>query len=496
MNIVIVEDEIKIRNGLSRLLSSYDEHQVIAKAKNGKEGIDAIISLRPDLVFTDIKMPEMDGLQMLEQLKDEGIGCHSVILTGYAEFDYAKRALNCGADDYLLKPITVDAVDKVLSDISKKIIKEATKIDANPSSYIRAIITGALDNTEENLKIAERIFELLPGYSLSFVRGYSPNGRFSYDALEEKFRDYKGLYISEDRKDLFLIIDKSTSRYKSDEDISAMLNRRLPVISELKESIWYISNIPTIEKLKDIALSSDKKLLASQMINKKIIIENEVSEIAENDYKYNPEIEKVIEKILVKGNKKNWDEWSENFINDILGKGYNQSSIRQLYMNLSNYIMQLSVKIWPEKGRQLRELESVEKISKAKVLNELKECLDEQASIIYTNETSRDDIHNYTILRAIAYIRENYANKISQEDVANYLSITPEYLSTLFHREMNKTFSVFVNEFRVSHAKRLLKGSDLKIYEIAEQVGFTDTKYFNRVFKDIEGISPKEFRER
>jgi two-component system response regulator YesN len=61
---------------------------------------------------------------------------------------------------------------------------------------------------------------------------------------------------------------------------------------------------------------------------------------------------------------------------------------------------------------------------------------------------------------------------------------------------MNKNFSAFVNEFRVSHAKRLLTGSNLKIYEIAEQVGFTDTKYFNRVFKDIEGVSPKEFRER
>ena len=418
MNIVIVEDEIKIRNGLSRLLSSYSEHQVVAKAKNGREGLNAIISLHPDLVFTDIRMPEMDGLQMLEQVKNNGIGCHSVILTGYAEFDYAKRALNCGADDYLLKPITVDAVEKILNEISNKILKEATKIDATPSSYIRAIITGALDNTDENLKVAERIFELPSKYAISFVRGYSSAGKFDYKALENHFRDYKGLYISEDKKDLFLIIDKSNSRYTSDEEIEAMLNRRIPVINELNDSVWYIANITSIDKLKDVALKSDKKLLISQMLNKRIIIDNDNLKSFDNDYKYSPEIEKVIEKLLVKGDKASWDEWSIKLVNDIEGHGYNPASIRQLYMNLANYIMQISIKLWPEKGRQLRELESVEKISKAKVLNELKECLDEQASIIYATETARDDIHNYTILKAIAYIRENYANKIYQEDVA------------------------------------------------------------------------------
>ncbi|MBO6130022.1 MAG: helix-turn-helix transcriptional regulator [Pseudobutyrivibrio sp.] len=245
-----------------------------------------------------------------------------------------------------------------------------------------------------------------------------------------------------------------------------------------------------------LSLKSEKKFLFSQMLDRKIIIDDDNLKSIEKDYKYSQELEKEVEKILVKGNANTWKEWSNSFTKGLEGKCYNPASVRQLYLNLANYIIQLAIKIWPDKGRQLRELESVEKISKAKVLYELKECLDEQAMLIYASETTRDDIHNYTILKAIAYIRENYANKIAQEDVANYLSITPEYLSTLFHREMNKTFSAFVNEFRVSHAKRLLKGSDLKIYEIAERVGFTDTKYFNRVFKDIEGVSPKEFRER
>ena len=81
------------------------------------------------------------------------------------------------------------------------------------------------------------------------------------------------------------------------------------------------------------------------------------------------------------------------------------------------------------------------------------------------------------------------------EEVARKLEITPEYLSALFNREMNINFSIFVKEFRISHAKRLLKGTNLKIYEIAQMVGYQDPKYFNRVFKEVQGISPGEFRE-
>ncbi len=496
MNIVIVEDEIKIRNGLSRLLSSYEDHEVIAKAKNGREGLETIENLHPDLVFTDIKMPEMDGLEMLEEVKKRQIKCHSVILTGYAEFDYAKRAITCGADDYLLKPITVDAVEDVLKTISTKISIEATRIEADPSSYIRSIVSGALDNNDENISKAERIFELSKGYRLCLIRAYSTSGNFDKQTLLEKFKDYKGLYVSEDNKDLFVLYDLSTGKYTSVDEIVSMLGRRMSVIDCLKDAIFYVAKLENLKELKEIALQSDKKFLKGQMSDTRIVLEDNGNSTVYTDYKYDKDTEKEIEKLLVNSDEEGWKKWSSDFANSFVGEGYDPYSVRLTYQSLANYIMQLAIKIWPDKGRQLRELDSAEKISRAKLLSEIKEHLDEAVAIIFAGETTRDDIHNYTILKAIAYIRENYANKISQEEVASYLSITPEYLSTLFNREMNKNFAAFVNEFRVSHAKRLLKGSGLKIYEIAEQVGFTDTKYFNRVFKDIEGVSPKEFRER
>ena len=119
------------------------------------------------------------------------------------------------------------------------------------------------------------------------------------------------------------------------------------------------------------------------------------------------------------------------------------------------------------------------------------ECI---VQVFLENMTERQNISNYVILRAIDYIRNHYQEGISLESVAENLDITSEYLSTLFNREVGENFTSFLKKFRISHAKKLLKGTDKKIYEIAAEVGYSDPKYFNRVFKEEEGTPPGDFR--
>ena len=183
MTIVIVEDEIKIRNGLNRLLSSYENINIVGKAKNGAEGLSLIDQLRPDLVFTDIKMPEMDGLEMLENLRAKDIHCHCVLLTGYAEFDFAKRAISCGADDYLLKPITVEAIENVITSIDSKLRSESAQLEATPGSYLRALISGTIENTDENVKKASMVFGIDDSSILCLAHGYCSSAAFKRNPL-------------------------------------------------------------------------------------------------------------------------------------------------------------------------------------------------------------------------------------------------------------------------------------------------------------------------
>lgn len=495
MNILIVEDEIKIRNGLNRLLSGYENHQVVGKAKNGKEGLELVQQLHPDLIFTDIQMPEMDGLEMLEQLKDTGETCHSVILTGYAEFEYAKRALSCGADDYLLKPITVEAVEKVLDGISEKIAKEATKIEADPRAYLKAILSGALELTPEVLKKANLVLGIAGAQSLCLARGHVASGTYHGQQLEEQMKNHRGFYVSEDGKEAYVLFAIEGNGYASVNEIKSMLERRLGILNPEEFGIWTLQECEGLQDIKAANDVAERNLLYGMSLHQqRVLTETVIRETAMTEYPYSHDMEKAVEKILVQQDGKQWECWITNVVDSLKKEVYDPISVQQAFRNLASFILQISSKLWPEKGRKLRELDTVMHMGNAKMLSEFVDLLNQQIAVILSDDQRRDDIHNYTILKAITYIREHYAEKISQEDVAEYLEITPEYLSTLFHREINKNFATFINEFRISSAKRMLKSSDLKIYEIAEKVGFTDTKYFNRVFKEIEGISPKEYR--
>ena len=105
----------------------------------------------------------------------------------------------------------------------------------------------------------------------------------------------------------------------------------------------------------------------------------------------------------------------------------------------------------------------------------------------------KEGISNYIVNRTLEYIRIHYKEGITLEETAEILNITPEYLSMLFKREMGMNFSVFLKKFRISHAKRLLRGTDMKVYEVAEACGYSNSNYFTRVFKEETGISPAEF---
>ena len=120
LNIIIVEDEVKSREGIVKLISGISkEYKVVAQADNGFDGLEYIERLKPDLIICDIRMPGMDGLEMIYQLQRKGIYIKTIIITGYAEFDYAKKGINLGVEDYLLKPITCDDMKEILENKRK-----------------------------------------------------------------------------------------------------------------------------------------------------------------------------------------------------------------------------------------------------------------------------------------------------------------------------------------------------------------------------------------
>jgi two-component system response regulator YesN len=128
MRIVIVEDEIAIREGLEKMIRGNTHHTIIGTCKNGIEGIELIREKKPDLVITDIRMSGMGGLEMLTLLKEQGEEVLSIIISGYSEFEYARQAMRLGVGEYLLKPVSIDALGNALDKIEKRIEEKSLHV--------------------------------------------------------------------------------------------------------------------------------------------------------------------------------------------------------------------------------------------------------------------------------------------------------------------------------------------------------------------------------
>lgn len=145
VSIVVVEDEFKIRHGLLQLIEKLEmECRVTGEAENGYEGLKMIRDLLPDVVITDIRMPKMDGLEMIENVRKLNIDTKFIILSGYAEFDYARKGLRLGVYEYLLKPVTISAVKDLLYRLTSREAEEVKPGNAQYSKVIHDMI-GTID---------------------------------------------------------------------------------------------------------------------------------------------------------------------------------------------------------------------------------------------------------------------------------------------------------------------------------------------------------------
>lgn len=139
--IIVVEDEFRIRQGLVNLIKKINpECKVVGEAENGYEGLKLIRDLGPDFVITDIHMPKMNGLDMIEKVMEYGIHCRFVILSGYAEFDYAQKGIRLGVEDYLLKPVTISKVKELVNKLMEEDEKKEPREDERYSKVVNDMV--------------------------------------------------------------------------------------------------------------------------------------------------------------------------------------------------------------------------------------------------------------------------------------------------------------------------------------------------------------------
>ena len=491
MRIIIVEDEPNTREGIQNMIRRYTEHQVAAVAENGEEGLEMIEKYRPHLVITDVRMPRMNGLEMLEAVKKKGIDVQAVVLTGYSEFEYARQALRLGVAEYVLKPLSLDDFLSALEQIEARL--EQKKAERMlPEQMLWAYICGDREKRAclypmltEELQINERVkstlFYVHPCSGLAGVA----------NEMAEKTRELlgnmcmEGYYILALGKGSdYLVLLTDTGR---NSHLYTVFETR--ILKRLQEEwrcrcscveIWGLKDIDErLEKLRqlfDYGFSCpDDMLLDEEQVENRLI------------------------RALREGRKEKVKETGEEFIRTvILGKA-TEACIKEYTLRLAAGILKLVAEFHENAEREWGLFSIITQITNAmssqEAADQFEKILDIVGSQTLDDGEQEKETENGLVLNALAYIRENYAGDIGLADTAAVCGISQEHLSKLFYREMGINFSHFLQNFRISAAKRLLDTGNYKVYEVAEMVGFHDQKYFVTVFKKICGVTPSVYRK-
>lgn len=504
MQILIVEDEIRIREGIRKLLSKIDSDYIVAgEAEDGIAGLKMCEELKPDLVITDVQMPEMDGLEMLQAIYDKGIMTRAIVLSAYSEFEYARTAMKLGVTEYLLKPISLNDLSRALETIKQKIAEDKKKKPEQIGTLeqtFREILSGRMEVGED---IADYLSN---GYGIkrnqNFVLLYAYLGAQYETGWESGIRKitsslstYKGIRFciveEEYKKSLAVVVYD----YESGADLERWIQFQL--LEHLSD--YSVMGFVEAHGIDDLKASADRLFPYMDWnisFQDNILISYpKITNVQTGLCVYPQEIESQMKAAICASDHLKEKQLVSKFM-DTFGDGkvYFPKEIKECYVRFIWAILEMAKNIGLSRAGEIKQQKLLEQIMNAKTRSELKDICSMILGVFEEGEKEQDS-SNLTIKRAKRLIHEFYNTGITLDEIAGKLNITPEYLGTQFHRETGVTFSTYMKNYRIAKSKELLVGTSMKLYEIAERVGYTDPKYFSKVFKDVTGQLPADFRK-
>ena len=507
MKIVIVEDEMRIKEGLSNLIKKlYPDCEVAAMADNGKEGLECIRRIKPDLVFTDIRMPVMDGLEMLEKMEEEGIQAKTVILSAYTEFKYAQQAMRLGVMDYLIKLIVVGEFMKIMKRMEEEIEerqKEAPGEIGSLAYLLSAFLYGTMEYDAEKERYLSNKFGITKEKPLLILNCYL--GKAYEEGVKGAKKELR-FWLSE-RTELeyeILEVEKEKSlavilyQYEDEAGLERRFQNRM--LLDEREKSRYILSYGLIRAENAGALRDAYHTLLQYMdwnivLGDRVLISwPKVLKIQTVFCVYPVELEGAMKAAVCASGYDRMEKGLEQFFEYFRsGKVYAPKEVKECFVRFLWNVISVVKEIRGDVLKEINQQKLLEEIMDARSIEEL-EGVSRKRLKMMQKENGEQEL-SLSVMRAKNMALEFYHTGITLEEIAKKLNLTAEYLGTQFRRETGVNFSIFIRDLRIAKAKELLIGSNMKQYEIAEQVGYSDSKYFGRVFKETVGLSPAEFRK-
>lgn len=499
LSVLVVDDELPIREAMNLINWEQFGTLLAGTAANGRDALDFCRNFVPDIVISDITMPVMDGLEFFRRLTEEFPSVKGIILSVHNDFEYARKALQMGAIDYILKTSIDDetlerAINKAREMIEQgRLVQKSTKekqrdmlsmtyAGLNPEVedykiFINKLVTCGIKVTFP-LKHVCLFIETIFGH-LIFVNAEIRDLLDTEEAIENWVTLKNNIFL------LFINTEMKASsrleRYLKDlaQRLSEEIHKRLLFVTEDLRIFFAISD--EISMPKDYISSLEEMKLWRQMA----FYYPEKNIFTGKPYIFKALSTETKKNFLLQINQISQNEQLKDFVNRrirpwALEHLVAPEELKDLMVSLLNMVSQ----------KHSTETSFVQKIWTPTNIDLMLQNLLHEITLKNSLE------HNYRdeIVRTIAIIKEKYSEPISLSKVADEVHLSASYLSRLFGSEVGETFNDFLIRIRMEAAENLLRNTNYKVFKIAEMVGIPNYRYFVSVFKNLTGKSPTEFR--
>lgn len=512
---IIVDDEPLIRRGFKKKIESMnDVLTCVGEASNGEKAIELMNTLHPDIVITDMKMPVIDGTKLLPILSDQFPEAHIIVISGYKDFDYTQQAIRAQAVDYLLKPVKKEDFIHTLQNTIHKIESSSSllqelserKLIHEHQCYLHDLQTLAntiLGYRSLNIEISsKKLTFVTQNYQIQLITICSDSilrvEEIQQLLLQNAYGDL-ALYIPHPNVETlgFLLLFLPAS----------------PSLSPKKICFQIIQTVDTAFSSKNTKLRYGISLLHRNLEELHLAFMETVNALDylplsyTEHYNFYPEhptlhkIEWTTENELLFRIEAGMLQQTQSLTNELFD--YLATLDRYTLADVKLYCQSLATKVKLLAAKYIKEfgLTSIHTSSKLLLnsmfsIDELRQYYLQLFSNICTS-LAQDAIYSSSDLveNIKTYVTQNYEKNLTVEFIASLFNINRNYCSLIFNKKTSCSLTSFINQTRINHSKELLLHTDMKIHQISQSVGYENEKYFFRIFKKTEGVTPDSYRK-
>jgi len=506
--VLIVDDEPMIREGLQTLVdwSKYG-FSVAGIASNGREAVEKHAALDPDLILIDIRMPGMDGLQAIEEIRKTDTACHFLILSGYAEFNYAKQAIAHNVDGYILKPIDEDELETYVERIGTQLKKQSEQqLNTEQTTVLlreemlQQLASGKLD---PDLAGSQELHSLLGApakyYQLLLIELYSREHSLTMNAtLKKKLADiiekkqlgwvftaepYVGVLLKD-----YLLQNGSREQMKLwiEERCGTRVRFAAAASEPVREPLELQKWSPAVR-----SLLKQRFMLLGQHIHSASLEGN--AKQAETERSDELSIDNLAQKLyymLDIGSREGVIKALDEASNQICAHDSSEQAVKSSWAQLVTIVLNKAAISNPQVSIQ-EDLSMITALYLAHHYNEMIDQLQKRLTDLAAKIGKSDSL---SVMKQMTdFIERHYSENIKLETLADLFNYNSGYLGKMFKNFTGEHFNTYLDQVRIQHAIELLQ-EGLKVHQVSERVGYANVDYFHSKFKKYKGVSPSSFK--